>query len=182
MKKFLLLLLLFSITIMTFGCNENNSESLQTTVTTTASTTNADDLNNDLTDKNGKLFINGVDVTDKCYVRFNLEDNYAKLGLVSILKELGAEIAWQSETTAHITIDDSVLVLNMERKTLSDINEEQEDILLLAPGASYDMCREIVDNDLIVDDSSLLLLFDTYLNISHRIDISNLTVSLSASK
>jgi len=197
-KKSLVFLLIFSIVFVAFACDNGNSENIGSAETTVSSTTKEAEGNTDETeettndaqattessesilslDRKGKIFINDVDVTDICYVDFDTENKYAKVGIISLSKALGAEISWQSETVANITINDTVYVLDIQKKTLySPRIVWCEDTLSPIYGYSYDPYRESIYNDLIVDITSLDP-FLPHVNVSWEADIDNLTLKL----
>ena len=99
---------------------------------------------NDTLRNNCKLIVNGKDISDKNYVRIDLQNREAELPLTAILKEFGAEINWKDSKTVEITYEEENLILG----------EGFEDLGLPIPPGTTNAVRKIIDNELIVDSTS----------------------------
>lgn len=124
----------------------------------------------DFEEKRAKLIVNGrtLDV-DGVYVydgfEFRYPDNalipvplknptsYAKLPLVATLCALGVQAEWQNESIATLTLDDKILVLDLEKQTVTE--QGKDDTWVHVAAGHFVFVRETVEGDLLVDDTSL---------------------------
>ena len=78
------------------------------------------------------------------------EDTCAKIPLVALLRELGAEIVWETDTVARIQIDDNVLILDTVQRTIKEEGREISFLDRPAPGGGLSnvcICMEGVGED-----------------------------------
>ncbi len=120
----------------------SNDESLQESSSSVNkdNTTEQENSNSEFTENNCRLIVNGKDITDECYVRFNQTRDIVELPLTAILKELGASVEWQ-DGVATITFSDG--------RYIFDTTEEHFGVFP-PPGSKYNL-RKVVDNDIIMD-------------------------------
>ena len=80
-------------------------------------------------------------------------ESYAKMPLVATLSALGAEVEWQDDNTATLTLEDKSLVLSLAEQTVTEPGKN--DTWVHAAAGSFVCVRETVEKDLIVDGTSL---------------------------
>ena len=78
---------------------------------------------------------------------------YAKLPLVATLRALGAEVEWQDETHAVLSLGEKVLLLDIAEQTVSEPGKN--DTWVHVAAGHFVSVRETVDGDLLVDDTSI---------------------------
>ena len=120
-------------------------------------------------EKEATLIVNGqtLDV-DGVYVYYGFEfrypdasrlvplmypEAYAKLPLVATLRALGAEVEWQDETHAVLSLGEKVLLLDIAEQTVSEPGKN--DTWVHVAAGHFVSVRETVDGDLLVDDTSI---------------------------
>ncbi len=99
-------------------------------------------------DVDGKLIVNGKDITAGNYVKVNEGHNNSKLPLTAILTELGIDWVWESDTVLRIDVGSDGLTY--------DLNEPAFGWPI--PPGTLGGVRWVVDGEVIVDGNSLELL------------------------
>lgn len=124
----------------------------------------------DFEEKRATLIVNGTMLNvDGVYVydgfEFRYPDNalipvpliyptaYAKLPLVATLQALGVQVEWQDESTAKLTLEDKILILDLEKQTVTE--QGKDDTWVHYAAGSFVCVRETVDGDLLVDGTSM---------------------------
>jgi len=77
------------------------------------------------------LLVNGKDIATEYYVNFDNIKNYTLLPFTAILKELGATVKWQTETTATITLKGVKYNLDAEKGTLTEEGTDKNLLIAL---------------------------------------------------
>ncbi len=105
-------------------------------------------------ESNCRLVVNGKDITSENYVMLTQDDVY--LPFTAILEALGAELLWQSDTTAKISFDGKKYLLTT---TDCSLIEEGGDFnfLLIPPGGIHRYWT--IENEFIVDDTMMQSVF-----------------------
>ena len=103
---------------------------------------------------NCRLVVNGEDITSGNYVMITQDDVY--LPFTAILEALGAEVLWQSDTTAKISYDGKKYLLTT---TDCSLIEEGGDFnfLLIPPGGIHRYWT--IENEFVVDDTMMQSVF-----------------------
>ena len=78
---------------------------------------------------------------------------YAKLPLVATLTALGVQVEWRDETHAVLSLGEKVLLLDIAEQTVSEPGKN--DTWVHAAAGHCIRVKETVENDLIVDDTSM---------------------------
>ena len=128
--------------------------------------------------KNCRIIVNGTDITDGNYAFINCNDGYALIPLTATMKALGATVSWKSETVATIKYNGIRYTLDIAERSLVK-NDEEVNILIPPPGISHKTWRIFVNNDFIVDNSLLMLLFMS-IDVKTNIDYENLIIYVDA--
>jgi len=124
--------------------------------------------------KEGTLIINGKDVTEGNYVKFENKSVY--LPFYTVMENLGAEVDWDEKNKTYLFScngKDYVLDTNNEF-SLTEVGEKNN-ILLPPPGGSY-FCQYI-DGVLIMDNYTMQVivnLMDAVININYNELIVNI--------
>lgn len=97
------------------------------------------------------IVVNGVDISDDCYAKYNGYTNEEQLPLLAIAEALGLEVEWKSNEIIYIKSDDKKMILDITEQTLI---EENGGYNLLGSFGS-ESYFEVVDNEVIVDFISI---------------------------
>ncbi len=114
MKKTIAVLLVVVILIMATGCGAEK-QNQPTTIEKTPVTYELDE-------KNGSLFVNDIDLTEKSYVYVDSDKKYAKLPLLDICEALGADISKNGDNF-NIVFTDEAYELVPSQNRLSIVNQ-----------------------------------------------------------
>ena len=104
--------------------------------------------------KNGKLIVNGKEI--KLSNLPKIYYNYADLPLISVLHSLGAQINQKGDSYYDIYFKDKVYKLNLEKTSLTSIENKTDNLLYKIDGGVYFIYRS--GNELMVDSNVLLSL------------------------
>ena len=80
-------------------------------------------------------------------------ESYAKMPLVATLSALGAEVEWQDEQSATLTLEGKTLELSLADQTVTEPGKN--DTWVHVAAGHFVSVRETVDGDLLVDDTSI---------------------------
>lgn len=116
--------------------------------------------NDDLANGTYRLIVNEKEITVTNHVRLNYEYHYAELPIIAILKELGANVEWQSETTANIALNGKGYFLDISKASL--VNKGNDfNFLIIPPCSNHGTFYQVADKELIIDsDSARLILME----------------------
>lgn len=92
---------------------------------------------------NVKVYIDGKDVTDNCYVYVNEELKTSDLAITSIMKEIGASVTWNEER-ATISKDNLTLILDISTPDFG---------LPKNPDSSH-YVRKVINGEIVLDRES----------------------------
>lgn len=98
-----------------------------------------------------KLIVNGQDITEGTYLEVHKNYHYTLLPLTAVLEALGAEVKWNSETTADIVYNSREYVLDLEKVSLVEKDDEYG-WEIIGPVPDGRLRYKIVDGELLLDD------------------------------
>ena len=126
-------------------------------------------------DKDGKLIVNGKDITDGNYVKVNYSGAY--IPLRPVMENLGAVLEWNAETN-------SVLIFCNGKKYVFDIDNHSlyeagtsNNMLIPPPGGGEIGYCKITDGRTIMNDYTLRV-FIRLMDAKINVDYDNLTVEI----
>lgn len=142
------------------------------TASSTQNNTGEDNMNNDC-----KLIVKGKDITSGNYINLNYEKRYAEIPLTAVMKELGAKVEWQSNTTAEITFGGKDYALDTTKGTLIE-DGGTFNILTAAPGSTHGIFYQVIGDEFIIDSDSAKMLIINMMGAKISIDYDNKIVSI----
>lgn len=181
MKKIIAVLLVVVILIMATGCGAEK-QNQPTTIEKTPVTYELDE-------KNGSLFVNDIDLTEKSYVYVDSDKKYAKLPLLDICEVLGADISKNGDNF-NIVFTDEAYELVPSQNRLSIVNQRsnyiQDPDPIINPYAENVEDKRPVyyqqtEDDFLVD-SSAIEQFLFLRNAELQIDYDEKTVKITSVK
>lgn len=172
LRKIIVLLLIGMFLFLLAGCLYNKSSPVTTnkeSVHGSTQTTN-NILSNEEENKvsNCTLLVNGKDITSGNYVKINYQHQNTELPLLAILEELGADIQWKDANTVMIKY----------KETTFDIDTANEDFGLPIPPGTTKAIRQIVNNEILIDGTSVQGLLNI-MGAKIEIDYNSSVVSIS---
>lgn len=160
MIKKLICLLLAALCMTTFaGCicaAEPDNDSLSnpsTQVTKIQSTAEVSDGNAD------EVILDNADIYDE----------YAVLPLCDVLNGLGFQLTWDDTDHAIFSCNEIEYEISVSEKTLTKVGDGNN-CLICAPGNKHFVC-EVVDGALVVDDNTLVCLFNSFMHYPINVSI-----------
>lgn len=132
---------------------------------------------NELLNNECKLIVNGKEVEHKGYAKINIEKKYAELPLITVLEAFGAKINWKTSCNAQIFLKDKIYLLDTQNNILSLSEESSNNLMFPAPGTNHTSVFKLVENDYIVDSSSLIL-FMRSIEAKITIDYEKLSINV----
>lgn len=154
-----------------------------TAVTSTESSTlfnteELTDLGHDNMDDTYKLVVKGKKIPIANHIKFNYEDNYAEIPLITLMRELGANVEWQNKTTAKITLGEKEYILDATKGSLTEAGKTFN-VLVVAPGSKHGVFYRVVGDEFIVDSDSAKMFLINVIGLKMTIDYDNRIVSIS---
>lgn len=106
---------------------------------------------------NCKLIVNGKDISNKYYVHMYINEKYAELPLIAIMKELGATENWKNSTIVHFQYDNTTYILNTEKNS---VRREGKTWNFIAPPPGTPGGQNItnIPNEYMISDSCIRFL------------------------
>ncbi len=181
MKKTIAVLLVVIILITAVGCGADK-EKQPTTI-------QQKPVTYELDEKNGSLFVNDIDLTEKSYVYVDSDKKYAKLPLLDICEALGANISKNGDNY-DIVFSDEAYELVPSQNRLSIVNQRsnyiQDPDPIINPYAENVEDKRPVyyqqtEDDFLVD-SSAIEQFLFLRNAELQIDYDKKTVKITSVK
>ena len=123
---------------------------------------------NPSTNPNGKLIVNGNDISSKCYFKIYKSEQYAEIPVTAVLEELGAKVEW-NDNIVTITYNDIVL----------SYNTSDGDYGYYAPPGANNITRKIVNGDMIFEDDSAHVLIRALFGLLTTVDYENMIIEIS---
>ncbi len=120
----------------------------------------------------GTLFVEGEKVGD-----ITVFSEYAVIPLCDVLSALEFELIWENEDVASFYCNDEKYVLSISERILFR-EGENDNYLLQAPDGKTFVC-EAADGDLILDDNTLLCLFNSFIKYPICIEIESNSVIIT---
>jgi hypothetical protein len=128
-------------------------------------------------DNNCKLIVKGKDITSGNHVSLNYENRYAELPLTVVMKELGAKVEWQGQTTAKITFGGKDYTLDTIKGTLVEVGGTFN-VLMVAPGTTHGIFYQVIGEEFIIDSDSAKMLIINMMGAKISIDYDKKIVSI----
>ena len=174
LKKLFIFLVVCGFVFIVAGCTGDSSELTDngSTASSTQNNTGEDNMNNDC-----KLIVKGKDITSENYINLNYEKHYAEIPLTAVMKELGAKVEWQSNTTAEITFDGKNYTLDTTKGTLIE-EGSSFNVLTVAPGSTHGIFYQVIGDEFIIDSDSAKMLIINIMGAKINIDYNNKIVSI----
>jgi len=123
--------------------------------------------------KDGKLIVNGKDITSDNYIKIHYR--YAEFPLVETIKALGAKVEWQSKTTALVTYNNKKYIIDTIEYSFAEIGSI--DNIIETPPGGYSF-YQVIGDDFILD-SDLMKYVVNYMGANINIDYENLTITIN---
>lgn len=130
--------------------------------------------------QNCKLIIQGVDISNDCYVylcdaeEFGAE-KYAQIPLTAIIRQLGGTVSWEDSDRVSLLIGGKSYIFDYSEWTLALSDEDSCNYLAPPPGTQYGLGGEIIENEILID-SNILTTFFHAIGYRMRIDCIAKTV------
>lgn len=153
-KKMICLLLAALCTISFAGCisaTDPNNDSLSDP--STQSTSEVSDGDED------KVILDHADIYEE----------YAVLPLCDVLSGLGFQLTWDDTDHAIFSCNEIEYEISVSEKTLTKVGDGNN-YLICAPGNKHFVC-EVVDGALVVDDNTLVCLFNSFMHYPINVSI-----------
>ncbi len=181
MKKLILFLFVFIITLIFSSCNISSSsnfpENNETIPFSTYSTTIS--IGDDKLMENFTLIVNGKDITKGNYVHINHTEHYAEIPFIAVIQELGAKVEWRDNIKAEITYNKKKYILDISNGTLVEKwDKHQFNNITPAPGQTHKSIRRATTDELIVDSSSAKWFIVVKMGAKINIDCDNNIVTI----
>ena len=98
---------------------------------------------------------------------------YAEIPLLAISEAFGAQIERKENGLVHITFKGVTYELNMEEASLTQGGNEY---ITIAPGSSHAVTYRVVEDEFMIDNSSILFFTQMVLSVRVRVDYEEKTV------
>ena len=178
MKRFLVLFLAVVLLFGIVGCTGGSdvpqtdtqtqqgveSGSTNTDITAGSDTTSDPTTENSTTENEGvwdvtnnyTLLIFGEEVQMNIPLSINVEDEYAELPLITIIKKAGGTVDWVSDSNVKIVFDGKKYVLNpLENSLYEEGSLDNFDFFTLPPGTHHGAYHKLYDREYVVDEDVL---------------------------
>lgn len=163
--------------------NQASPESEDATVNTD-DTTNGEALSNPnwlnqtqevFDNKNATLIVNGKNITENHYVKFNSETDYADISLTAIIEELGGKIIWINSESVDVHLKGKHYIMGAR---YGDFCEVKSEINLFADedGTSH-ANPQIINNEFVMDNHSIENLMKN-LGYNMTVDFQTKTITI----
>lgn len=172
MKRFLVLFLAAVLLFCIAGCTGGSdvpqtdtqtqqgveSGSTNTDITAGSDTTSDPTTENSTTENEGvwdvtnnyTLLIFGEEVQMNIPLSINVEDEYAELPLITIIKKAGGTVDWVSDSNVKIILDGKKYVLNPQINWLyEEKSPDNIHVHVLRPGTTYGSCEYVVGDNVL---------------------------------
>lgn len=116
--------------------------------------------------RNCKLFVESTDITNNNYVIINVDEKYAEIPILAVLRAYGATICNSDDNEISISLNENDFTFYTNSPDLG---------IAIMPGGSTSV-RKIVNDDLIFDDHSIRTLLRNMGNIEIAIDYNNMEI------
>jgi len=120
------------------------------------------------------LIVNKNDITSGNYVKLN--QDYAELPFTAVMKALGAKVVWLNKTTANITYEDSIYILDTTECMLIKVGDNWNFLIPPPGGTRY---YQVIEYELILDSVTMRSAFklmgtNVKININYEEKIINI--------
>ncbi len=124
----------------------------------------------------GMLIVEGTTITSNTIVYYE----YAAVSVCDVLSALGFVLTWDNESVVSFYCNDEKYIISIPEKTLVR-DGENCNYLLPAPGSQNYIC-DVVDGELIVDNNTLLSLFNVFIKYPVYIEFDSENASVIITK
>lgn len=171
MNRVALFLILVMLLCVLSGC----ADSLEHTENTPPTISTTKDLES-LPPQNCRLIIQGVDISNDCYVYLCDAEEYgaeyyAQLPLTAIIRQLGGTVSWVDSDRVSLSIGGQSYIFDYSEWILSLANGDSWNYLAPPPGTQFGLGGDIIENEILID-SNILTTFFRAIGYRIRIDCS----------
>lgn len=106
--------------------------------------------------------------------------DYAVLPLCDVITGLGFQLTWDSAEHATFCYNETEYSISIPDKTLTKTGD-RSNYLICAPGSEYFVC-DVVDGVLMVDDSTVACLFNSFIGYPIQISIDRTENTVTVAK
>ena len=112
------------------------------------------------------IVVNGKDLATNHLCKYNSYSGEAEIPLLSVLRELGAEIKWQGKNKVKVIYNDKTLELSPSKSNFG----------ITVPPGTTGAVRRICGSELIVDDTSSRVIIKAIIDVTITMDYDTLTI------
>ena len=159
MKRFLVLFLAAVLLLGIVGCTGGSDVPQTDTQTTAGSDTTSDPTTENSTTENEgvwdvtnnyTLLIFGEEVQMNIPLSINVEDEYAELPLITIIKKAGGTVDWVSDSNVKIVLDGKKYVLYPQINSLyEEKSPDNFHVFVFPSGTTYGSCEYVVGDNVL---------------------------------
>ena len=105
------------------------------------------------TTSDGKLIVNGKDITNGNHIKINYEYLYAELPFTAVVTALGAKVEWSSKTIATITFGGKDFILDTAKVSFTEVGGGPN-AFIIPPGTAHGIHSQIIGDEFVIDSDS----------------------------
>ena len=162
MKKILCILLSVLMLFFLFSCKIGEEE------------------NKNRETQSGSLYVNGTFITDTITI---VDNDYAIIPFIPVLKALGFSVEWTDENTATVSKDSKSYTFSLADKTLIENNRSHDsNLIITAPGCDHGYVQA-VEKDLIMNHENVASTLQLMgITVRRGLDRDNMAVCIDVIK